>query len=205
MSNDKSDSHEERKCIQHSKIYGYWKDKSITEDGKVVKTENYAPEDVIDVVVDYGEPECWACGTKIDGIYKLKTYDDMLKNNVEKIWDTAAVRKHLQRCHIVPHALGGADDDPSNYFLLCDKCHAESPDTMEPSYFLRWVYKKRKQRWIDGRNLYEMANEVIDECKRLGKDPHSFDISKVAKAIAQGNHMSDATMIYSFVSGCSDL
>jgi hypothetical protein len=45
----------------------------------------------------------------------------------------------LERAHVVAHAIGGADDDPSNYAILCRKCHSESPNTNDEEWFWRWV------------------------------------------------------------------
>jgi len=47
-------------------------------------------------------------------------------------WNCASVKGiHLERCHIIPHSLGG-EDTPSNYVLLCKDCHAEAPNTTNP-------------------------------------------------------------------------
>ena len=70
-------------------------------------------------LVDFGEPCCWACGT----------------------WRSSWTSWHkasLERCHIVPHALGGTND-PSNYVLLCKDCHLESPDTPHREAMLTWI------------------------------------------------------------------
>jgi len=36
----------------------------------------------------------------------------------------------VERCHLVPHALGGADS-PANLVLLCGRCHRDAPDSLE--------------------------------------------------------------------------
>ena len=44
----------------------------------------------------------------------------------------------LQRCHIVPRSLGGAND-ASNVFLLCRECHDLAPNTSFPDVFFEWA------------------------------------------------------------------
>ena len=44
----------------------------------------------------------------------------------------------LQRCHLVPDAIGGPDG-PRNIVLLCARCHAEAPDVGDADYMLRWI------------------------------------------------------------------
>ena len=62
--------------------------------------------------VDWSEAEthCWRCGCK----------------------------RNLERCHIVPHALGGKDE-PSNIVLLCHRCHAEGPNVNDPEIMWDWL------------------------------------------------------------------
>jgi hypothetical protein len=44
----------------------------------------------------------------------------------------------LERCHIVPHSLGGSDS-PDNYVLLCKDCHQEAPNTNNPNDMWDWI------------------------------------------------------------------
>ncbi|MCL2421793.1 MAG: HNH endonuclease [Defluviitaleaceae bacterium] len=62
--------------------------------------------------VDWSEADthCWRCGCK----------------------------QHLQRCHIIPHALGGRDE-PTNIVLLCSRCHAEGPNVADPEIMWDWI------------------------------------------------------------------
>jgi len=46
--------------------------------------------------------------------------------------------KNLQRCHIIPHALGG-HDRPDNIVLLCSRCHAEGPNVADPEIMWDWI------------------------------------------------------------------
>lgn len=49
-----------------------------------------------------------------------------------------AQKRLLQRCHIVPRALGGAET-PSNLVLLCAQCHAEAPNVADPEFMWIWL------------------------------------------------------------------
>lgn len=60
-------------------------------------------------------------------------------------WDTADCRcwrcgrqADLQRCHIIPDALGGKDE-ASNIVLLCDKCHEEGPNVEDSEIMWDWI------------------------------------------------------------------
>ena len=44
----------------------------------------------------------------------------------------------LELCHIIPAALGGKDE-PSNFILLCWRCHLEAPNVSDPSYMWIWL------------------------------------------------------------------
>ena len=62
--------------------------------------------------IDWREAEshCWRCGYK----------------------------KRLQRCHIIPAALGGKDE-PENMVILCVRCHAENPNVEDPEIMWDWI------------------------------------------------------------------
>jgi len=47
-------------------------------------------------------------------------------------------KRHLQRCHIVPESLGG-EDIPSNYVLLCSRCHLDNPNVADPEIMWDWL------------------------------------------------------------------
>jgi hypothetical protein len=65
-----------------------------------------------DLSIDFSEAHerCWRCGYK----------------------------KTLERCHIVPHSLGGKDI-PSNYVLLCKRCHIDNPNVSDPEIMWDWL------------------------------------------------------------------
>lgn len=189
--------------IKHSSIFNYWKDKAITRDGNVIPyTDNR--EESIEVVYDWGEPCCWACGKSVRGIIEYSSYEEKLKKNVSAIWDYSKVREKLNKCHIKPHSMGGSED-ASNYFLLCEECHVESPDTLNPTNFYRWVYKRRKSEGkINGFSLSQLVKDFIEECKMRNKDPYTIDVSK-AMFCNHGNKLSHSTIYMGLVDTCKDL
>lgn len=69
-------------------------------------------QDECGLSVDWAEAEdhCWRCGCK----------------------------RNLQRCHIIPDALGGKDE-PANIVLLCKRCHADGPNVTDPEIMWDWI------------------------------------------------------------------
>lgn len=190
--------HDREYTPSHYRIFSYWKDKCVTKDG--IPADNGG----IEVVNDWGEPSCWACGKQVD-LSGYKTYDQNLANNdFVKIYGYRAVKVHLQRCHIVPHSLGGSDRDVSNYFLLCHKCHSESPDTENPRNFFRWFYRKRTgcTFGLDFRTLYRM---VKAECDNQGKDINTIGSNGFTAIAQHGSEVSEQSMMYSIVDSCEEL
>lgn len=155
-----------RKQVSHTKIVEYWKDKSIHKSGRIITNkeaeEKYNFHDTIPVIEDWGEPKCWACSKGIIGDYEKncesKCYDD---EDIKKLWSDKKVKSKLQKRHIVPHAMGGADA-PENLFLLCADCHTLSPDTPNIERFMRWIYRERG-RTHNGWVLPSIMISEIDE------------------------------------------
>lgn len=149
------------------KIFEYWKDKCITEDGKI-ETEGTVDFSIsIPVIEDWGEPECFACRLPL---VNEEDYNDDPGEDPSVVWGKI---HGAERAHIVPHCLGGADS-PENLFCLCRRCHRESPDSIFSKEFFRWVYKRRK-----GPSIPEQAAQI---CVDRGLFPAfcAEDISKAA-------------------------
>ena len=100
-----------------SRIFDHWKDRLPA----------------LGILIDWGEPSCWACrfhyGTKYDVKRAGVGWEQILRG-----WD----RIPLQRCHIVPRCLGGAND-PTNLFLMCRECHDLAPNTSIPDIIFEWA------------------------------------------------------------------
>ena len=154
----------------HYKIYEYWRDKVIKSDGRVVGANDDC--DITDEVVveDAYIPRCWGCGlpvvreSKIDKWINDQCVEDDEESNLKRIWGSKETKSKLNRCHIIPGALGGTDE-PSNLFLMCGDCHVLSPDTKYPSMFFKWVAERRKQMlWgtFHPNYLLQKAGELLE-------------------------------------------
>lgn len=49
-----------------------------------------------------------------------------------------ACKARLQRCHIIPESLGGANE-PCNLVLLCTRCHREAPNVNDSRIMWIWI------------------------------------------------------------------
>lgn len=164
-----------RKNMKHYDIVEYWKDKAILENGRVVElrevigsTQKYLP-----VFIDIGEPCCWACDKPVITSFEKRCEPIV---DVQGVWDE--VKGNLQKCHIIPRSKGG-EDVPSNLFLMCEKCHEESPDTVNSRSFFRWVYDQRK-RHVSGVLRPDLIMEkVTEKLKRRGIDVSAENIAKL--------------------------
>jgi hypothetical protein len=100
-----------------SEIFDHWKGR-LSEHG---------------ILIDWGEPECWACGFHYGDKYDIRR-SDAAWEIILRCWD----RMPLQRCHIVPKSLGGPNT-ADNLFLMCRECHDQAPNTPFPEIFFEWV------------------------------------------------------------------
>ncbi|MGW9439952.1 HNH endonuclease [Streptomyces sp. NPDC055607] len=61
-------------------------------------------------------------------------------------------RRQVERCHVVPEALGGSLD-VRNFALLCPAHHAEAPDVADAESFWAWVdyaeLRDSPDKWLD--------------------------------------------------------
>lgn len=132
--------------VTHWDIYNFWKDKYITEAGDIVSWRD--PKWRYRAVISDGVPCCWGCGIPADRSIKgtewLENEPDW-DADLKSAWSSKEVSSGLNKCHIYAKQFGGKDSE-DNLFLLCEKCHAESPDTKNPKAFFRWVCRKRKER-----------------------------------------------------------
>lgn len=163
----------------HSEIMDYWKNKCITEDFNIAIEGEYDYSKSMPIIKDWGEPECWCCGKFIDDVYSYKNYEVDLECDYHRVWDYKKVKSKLNRCHIIPKALGG-EDKPHNLFLMCESCHEESPDFADPTYFFAFVYSKRKQI-VGGIDIHNFINNIIYYSKILNKDVTTLDAQSIDK------------------------
>lgn len=103
-----------RRGVQHFKIFEYWKDKVICSNGEVMLGKNRPAKDYEWVVSDDAEPSCWGCGLPAESEFdrEKRSIDT---NDLPLIWNDRNVKHELERCHIVPRALGGVDEPNFNW------------------------------------------------------------------------------------------
>lgn len=189
--------------VSHSKIFDYWKGKAITEKGMVID-DDFEDKNSIPVVYDWGEPCCWACGKFIHEVFDIKDYDEIAQLNPKILYDVPKIRSKYNRCHIVPHQAGGSDE-PSNLFLMCKECHEESPDTLNPQNFFKWVYKKRKNELRPfGRDMNNFFKKYLEDCEEKGKNPLTYKLDEV-KVFTHGTKIAESSLIMAFADTCDDL
>ena len=155
----------------HYNIFEYWTDKAITQKGEVINARDYKFLEDSLVVDDPYVPRCWGCGkpavrdSHLDEWITKTCGDGDEETQLKNLWNSKETRHRLNRCHIVPGALGG-EDKPSNLFLMCEECHRLSPDTIYPSAFFKWVAQRRKQMlWgqLHPNYVLEQVDKIIQQ------------------------------------------
>lgn len=154
--------------VRHYDIFDHWKDKVILKNGKISDLSDTEGEEV---VKDWGEPMCWACGKPVVGDYEKSCEGE---RDLVLLWNDKKVVSKLNRCHIIPKALGG-ENTADNLFLLCEDCHWSSPDTINPSSFFRWVYTKRQDSLMGHLSAEKMISLMNVELNQRGY-PDFFEI-----------------------------
>lgn len=133
-------------------------------------------------VTDFGEPSCMACG------YFSRRWDEA--RTVDARWNQSA----LERAHIVAASAGGPDD-PSNYVLLCAKCHAAAPMTRDDRSMFAWCERRIS-------HTAAQVNALRDELVTAGTDLESLAglaalsldelraaLKRAAESITAGTHL----------------
>ena len=188
----------------HGKIFNYWKDKCITDKGTIEIEGKYDISKSTPVITDWGEPECWLCGKYIDLSDHTSYLENLEKGNLEEIWNYKKVKNILNRCHIIPKALGG-HDTADNLFLLCKECHSKSPDTNNPKYFFQYIYNERKKLYFNGHNISNIINEYLNLCIRYKKDCRTLNMkNNDLKTNTHGTFISDSTVCYKMLDSTKD-
>lgn len=113
---------------------------------------------------------CWNCG------------DD--KNR------SKSTKASLQRCHIIPHSLGGVDT-PSNYVLLCASCHKESPNVKNTSAMWDYIKSNRTKHGFTGTYRIEKGLELFKQKEGYCFFDKALNISNIMEVIADA--MKNAT------------
>ncbi len=132
--------------------------------------------------VDWAEAEtrCWRCG------YERK----------------------LQRCHIIPDSLGGKDT-PSNFVLLCERCHIDAPNIEDKNFMWDWImsnkepfydtfFKKRALKEYEFIYNKKFEEELIERDILSHKDLEIFYNVKIGRS---ANHFAHPWKNYSTEAG----
>lgn len=134
--------------------------------------------------IEHDIAHCWACNKTLRGGRRGYNTPDL----------------GLQRCHIIPHSLGGSNH-PSNLFLMCDRCHTASPDTSEEIYFWKWFDRVEDHLQREIRELREgldMSDLNVDALSKLDimqaktyieKASEGVEITTHGASIAQGTRL----------------
>lgn len=190
----------------HFEIFNYWKDKYIDERGNCYSGyPKHHIGDVIAIVNDYGEPECFACGCSAidyDDMDEEDKYLDALKRDddtgIKYIYSRKDVRHALQRAHIRPNALQG-EDIPSNLMLLCRNCHEDSPDILNRRLFLQWIFKRRNEGGLY-RRCSVQAEKILRQQYGIKMPIFKFETALDRTRInTHGSKLCESTITYAFV------
>jgi len=141
----------QRKNFTRSAIARYWLDFQI-------KNKKLPPWDKSGW--DPGEPACMACG------WWQKSWD--AGKTMTARWTSAI---GLEKCHIVPLYLGGADE-LSNLVLMCGICHHAQPDSKDPQRTFNFMKDRTLLDRISGTALVTgfqalEAGKSVEEAARL--------------------------------------
>ena len=149
-------SSERSKECSIKEIVEYW-EKSCYED----KTEK------LPIFLDLGEPTCFACGesfhAKFDGRRGFAGWKDA----------------PLERAHIMPRALGGSDNDPSNRVMLCESCHPQNPHTNDRDVYMMWLHSVKPARGSfikDMQMIWLSDKEYLKKAANIWTDPFELII-----------------------------
>lgn len=122
------------------------------------------------IVTEQAIAEAWSALQDLPYIVGYAAAENIYESQIGSscCWACGEQRR-TEKAHIVPVALGGSDD-PLNLFILCNKCHAEGPDTKYPDIFLDFV--RGKENWLNS-----MAKDVYDLVSGLDADSIDIDIA----------------------------
>lgn len=107
------------------------------------------------ILVDWGEPSCWACGDGFEGVFDVDSVD-ATERDCAVAWDDAP----LDRAHILAHDLGGSDK-PDNFVLMCFECHESSPNVRDKEMFFTWLMGKRRSAHTGRSERMRQALQVM--------------------------------------------
>ena len=102
--------------------------------------EQHVYEGDLGVDFDDAETRCWRCGKERS-------------------------RNGLDRCHIIPEQEPFyGKDEPSNFVLLCSRCHKEAPDVGDKETMFSWIKATRCGSYgeFDENRVFELFEKVYN-------------------------------------------
>jgi len=99
---------------------------------------NYSVKTTMKAIAEY-----WAEYSEEHDISADFYWGGSLKIALKVCWRCGHKTRRLEKCHIVPHALGGKDE-PANLLLMCGRCHREAPNCTDPNFILMWLDTERQ-------------------------------------------------------------
>jgi len=93
---------------------------------------------------------------------------------VEKPAETCWRCEHdgrLFRCHVLAHRHGGPDDEARNFFVLCDECHRQQPDSLPRKAQELWLGDRLTRGEQQVRALCRTIKKVIQRIEASGVPP----------------------------------
>lgn len=124
---------QKRNMPRRQTIADYWTSKEGC--AHILRIRDTYNVDVSDMLcIENDIPHCWACDI---------TMVEVREDSTHKRYDDPYIG--LDRCHIIPKAIGGADT-VDNLVLMCERCHAESPNTKSEKIFWTWFTNRPNGR-----------------------------------------------------------
>lgn len=136
-----------------------------------------------DAITDFGEPSCMACG------YFSRRWDEGRTADIR--WNQA---KGLERAHIIAASANGADV-PSNYVLLCAKCHAAAPMTHDERMMFAWCTRRASHFDVQINELRDelaalgVNMEALSALASLSREELSDALKRAAGSLNAGTHL----------------
>jgi len=97
-----------------------------------------------------------------------------------------STRNIVERCHIIPHMLGGSNK-ASNFVLLCKHCHLENPNVDNEVAYFKWLQSHKSRVEIISDEIDHLAKAMIDRDK-LNK---ALNVARLDEIIPKGVDIAD--------------
>tara|TARA_B100001113_G_C20765968_1_gene473057 strand:+ start:42 stop:521 length:480 start_codon:yes stop_codon:yes gene_type:complete len=101
-------------------------------------------------IIEWGKKNIDECGYGVD-MNEMNT----------RCW-RCGYERETERCHVIPHSLGG-EDTPSNFRLLCNECHHEAPNVNDPEEMDNWIRRTNVGEYDTFWEIREIFDDVYKE------------------------------------------